>query len=290
MPPKKAEGKGKGKGKGKSAKGERCVRTQQVLQRIDTLLQLLWGLEVNMEAGGELDDAAKARLYQLTCQSLQLQLGEKETENVWHGRQWFGLCTTHSSFSLVAQCAAERTEEATRAVTAKRELTRQVEEMKQQIADDEQATFELTQDMTRQYKGMQEELLSRVSAAMGNARPWNRGSVIHGRALVLFDLFCWSRQINDLEDVIQKLQDKLEEAQMLHSKQMREKEEVIRSKEEETRVLKAKMEDMADEFAEMLRVRCTDAMFWCCVHSTGACGFHAHVLGASRHWSACESE
>jgi hypothetical protein len=56
--------------------------------------------------------------------------------------------------------------------------------------------------------------------------------------------------------VIQKLQDKLEEAQMLHSKQMREKEEIIRSKEEENRVLKARMEDMADEFAEMLRVRC----------------------------------
>jgi hypothetical protein len=55
-------------------------------------------------------------------------------------------------------------------VTGKRELNRQVEEMKRQMADDEQATFELTQDMTRQYKGMQEELLSRVSATMENGQ------------------------------------------------------------------------------------------------------------------------
>lgn len=74
----------------------------------------------------------KAKMYMLTCQSLQVQL-------------------------------AERTEEASRALASKRELQTRVQQIQRDFEDEQEQTFEMRQDMTRQYKGMQEELLSRVS-------------------------------------------------------------------------------------------------------------------------------
>ena len=74
----------------------------------------------------------KAKMYMLTCQSLQVQL-------------------------------AERTEEASRALLSKRELQTRVQQIQKDFEVEQEQTFEMRQDMTRQYKGMQEELLSRVS-------------------------------------------------------------------------------------------------------------------------------
>jgi hypothetical protein len=59
-------------------------------------------------------------------------------------------------------CAAERTEDASRALAAKRELQSRVEQISRDFESEQEQTFEMRQDMTRQYKGMQEELLSRV--------------------------------------------------------------------------------------------------------------------------------
>jgi hypothetical protein len=87
--------------------------------------------EGNPESGGELTSEMQAKMFMLTCQSLQLQL-------------------------------AERSEEASRALAAKRELQSRVEQISKDFDEEEKQTFEITQDMTRQYKGMQEELLGRV--------------------------------------------------------------------------------------------------------------------------------
>ena len=87
--------------------------------------------EGNPENGGELTSEMQAKMFMLTCQSLQLQL-------------------------------AERSEEASRAIAAKRELQSRVEQISKDFDEEEKQTFEITQDMTRQYKGMQEELLTRV--------------------------------------------------------------------------------------------------------------------------------
>ena len=49
-------------------------------------------------------------------------------------------------------------------MAAKRELQARVEHIAKDFEEEQNLTFEMRQDMTRQYKGMQEELLSRVSA------------------------------------------------------------------------------------------------------------------------------
>lgn len=58
---------------------------------------------------------------------------------------------------------AERSEDASKAIAAKRELRARVEEISKDYDEEKKLTFDITQDMTRQYKGMQEELLNRVS-------------------------------------------------------------------------------------------------------------------------------
>ena len=58
--------------------------------------------------------------------------------------------------------SAERTEESSRAMATKRELQARVEHIAKDFEEEQNLTFEMRQDMTRQYKGMQEELLSRV--------------------------------------------------------------------------------------------------------------------------------
>ena len=87
------------------------------------------------EDGGELDAEAKLKFFMLQCQSLQVQL-------------------------------SERTEEASKAMAAKRELQARVEQIAKDFEEERNTTFEITQDMTRQYKSMQEELLSRVSCCV----------------------------------------------------------------------------------------------------------------------------
>jgi hypothetical protein len=58
---------------------------------------------------------------------------------------------------------AERSEEASKAMAAKREYQGRVEQISRDFEEEQRQTLEITQDMTRQYKGMQEELLTRVS-------------------------------------------------------------------------------------------------------------------------------
>lgn len=58
--------------------------------------------------------------------------------------------------------AADRSLDATRIVMEKRELHAKIEEVQRELEEEQKATMELTRDMTRQYKGMQEELLNRV--------------------------------------------------------------------------------------------------------------------------------
>lgn len=65
-------------------------------------------------------------------------------------------------FSLLV-FIAERSEEASRALASKRELQARVEQINKDFEEEKSMTFEITQDMTRQYKGMQEELLARIN-------------------------------------------------------------------------------------------------------------------------------
>lgn len=141
------------------------------------------------EDGMELDADAKLKFFMLQCQSLQVQL-------------------------------SERTEESSKAMAGKRELQARVEQLAKDFEEERNTTFEITQDMTRQYKGMQEELLSRI---------------------------------NRLEETLQQLNDQLAEADLRQERMLKDKNSIIQMKEDEIAELKSKMDDMAEEFGEMLR-------------------------------------
>jgi predicted RNase H-like nuclease (RuvC/YqgF family) len=85
----------------------------------------------------------------------------------------------------------------------------------------EQTCVDITQEMTRQYKGMQDELYA---------------------------------QMRKLEDTISSLRSKLANADAAQDKVARDKDEIIRTKNNEISELKMKMDDMADEFSHMLKV------------------------------------
>lgn len=64
-----------------------------------------------------------------------------------------------------ADCvSAERTDSAVTSIKAKRELQERVEQLKKDFDDERRDTFEITADMTRQYKAMQEELLNKINS------------------------------------------------------------------------------------------------------------------------------
>lgn len=108
--------------------------------------------EGNPEEGGELTAEDKAKMYMLACQSLQIQLG------IDIARSYIRVITENHDIIL-----AERTEESSKSLASKRELQARVEQISRDFEEEKKLTFEVTQDMTRQYKGMQEELLTRVS-------------------------------------------------------------------------------------------------------------------------------
>ena len=80
--------------------------------------------------------------------------------------------------------------------------------------------FDLTRDMTRQYKDMQEELL---------------------------------HKINLLEGTIQELKDELETDRSSFQNTLRKKDQTIESNEKTISELKNKMEGMAEDFGDMLK-------------------------------------
>nr|CCA26222.1 conserved hypothetical protein [Albugo laibachii Nc14] len=115
---------------------------------------------------------------------------------------------------------AERHEITVKAVEAKRELQVRVADLKIGFEKEREDTFGIAQDMTRQYKSMQEELLHRVS------------TLEKGKA----DLY-----------------DQLEGARTAFEAMQREKDDIITMKNEEIEELKGKMNDMAHEFSDMLK-------------------------------------
>lgn len=133
------------------------------------------------------DDEAK--MYAATCQSLQMQL-------------------------------ADRTDAMNRALDDKRDLQQKVTRIQKEVSDEQRTAFEITRDMTRQYKGMQEQLVDRIT---------------------------------QLSHTVQDLQDKLDEAEQHLDQTMKEKDNIIKMKDDEISQMKAKMEDMAHEFGGMLK-------------------------------------
>ncbi|EQC34984.1 hypothetical protein SDRG_07780 [Saprolegnia diclina VS20] len=118
------------------------------------------------------------------------------------------------------QQLADRQELAVKALEAKRELQTRVADLQRDFETGRSQTFGITQDMTRQYKSMQEELLNRINA---------------------------------LENTNMELRDQLELARVHLEEVKREKDGALAGKNNEIQELKAKMEEMAAEFGDMLK-------------------------------------
>eukprot|EP00743_Colponemidia_sp_Colp-15_P001143 GILK01001255.1.p1 GENE.GILK01001255.1~~GILK01001255.1.p1 ORF type:complete len:202 (+),score=58.52 GILK01001255.1:29-634(+) len=113
-----------------------------------------------------------------------------------------------------------KTEDALRARASENELRSRVMELDRDFNEEQQRTFDITSDMTRQYKAMQEELLNRI---------------------------------NQLENTVADQKEDLDKAQQSFEELKRTKDEIIAGKDEQILELKRKMEEMSKEFANMLK-------------------------------------
>jgi len=113
-----------------------------------------------------------------------------------------------------------REEKVQTALAAQKELQDRVTHYHKDFEREKEEIFDISADMTRQYKGMQEELLAKI---------------------------------NKLEMTIQEQKDQLEESQQQLEEVKREKAQELALKDAEIKEQKEKMEDMAVEFGEMLK-------------------------------------
>lgn len=141
------------------------------------------------EDGGPLDLETQIKLLQYRCNSLEVQL-------------------------------AERTEDASKAHIEKRDIQRKLEQVTEDYEQEKKSCFEITQVMTRDYKGMQVELLDRIQK---------------------------------LEDTIIQLREKLANSDAIQERIIKEKDAEIQRKNDEILDLNTKMDDMAEEFSQMLK-------------------------------------
>lgn len=133
MGPKKEK---KGAKKGKEKKGSvddlSSLARKGHNVRSDLCVCLFHHADDGAENGGVLTPEEQAKLFLSANRSLQMQL-------------------------------AERHELAVKAMESKRELQDRVSDLQRDFERERMDTFGITQDMTRQYKSMQEELLNRVN-------------------------------------------------------------------------------------------------------------------------------
>lgn len=168
---------------------------------------------------GEIDPAAIAKAFELQIEVLQRQLGTvlvvRHAPRVAHATPLTHAHTIHPHRTL----AAERTERALGAERVANELRAKMRLMEGDMLANEKNTFDITAEMTRQYKAMQENLMGKIGV---------------------------------LETEIHRLKDDLAAARTLLAETVREKDAVIARRDEEIERMKVKMEDMAAEFGDML--------------------------------------
>ncbi|CAM9298078.1 unnamed protein product [Phaeothamnion confervicola] len=147
--------------------------------------------DAGQEEGMPLSDVDRARMAEAALTSLKMQL-------------------------------ADRTDEANQALAERQRMQDRVEDMQRMLKEAGQGTFVITQDMTRQYKGMQEELLNRI---------------------------------NQLERTIAVLQDELEASRADTQRVAREKDAVIEAKDRDLQQarMRVRMDAVVQEFGDMLK-------------------------------------
>ena len=99
-------------------------------------------------------------------------------------------------------------------------MKRSFDEISQKYEAEKEMTVGLTRDMTRQYKGMQDDLL---------------------------------KKLNDREQRIQELTDTLSATKALHQSEMEEKDKIIEDRDTNLKKLNDKLNEICADFAEMLK-------------------------------------
>ena len=127
---------------------------------------------------------------------------------------------------------AYKSEMTSNAVAQAEAMKEKLEAANQKFEEEKQTTMDVTRTMTRQYKGMQEELLNKI-----NAR----------------------------ERTIAALKDELEVQKVLHAEQIAEKNRVIEEKDADAVKEKEKMENSFKHFSNLL----VDARLKICHHTKG---------------------
>ena len=124
------------------------------------------------------------------------------------------------NFSLKRQLA-ERREDALLAISQRKQLQAQIEDLKRDFEREEKSTYAITADMTtRQYKDMQGELIKRINGA---------------------------------ENTITELKDQLELQRVAYEELKREKDRAVAAKETEIVELKTRIDELCAEFGDMLK-------------------------------------
>jgi soluble cytochrome b562 len=78
------------------------------------------------------------------------------------------LCTTFIRILPLYPSTADRSDETCKATGDRRQMQQQLSEMQRQLEEASEGAYDITRDMTRQYKGMQEELLNRINQLEGS--------------------------------------------------------------------------------------------------------------------------
>ena len=123
------------------------------------------------------------------------------------------------NFSLKRQLA-ERREDALLAISQRKQLQAQIEDLKRDFEREEKSTYAITADMTRQYKDMQGELIKRINGA---------------------------------ENTITEFKDQLELQRVAYEELKREKDRAVAAKETEIVELKTRIDELCAEFGDMLK-------------------------------------
>ena len=114
---------------------------------------------------------------------------------------------------------AYRTEAAANAVAEAEAIREELTTANQKYEDEKQMSVDITKSMTRQYKGMQEDLLNKD---------------------------------NERERIIELLKDELETLKAVHKEQIAQKESIIQQKDADAEKYRVEVENMCKDFVNML--------------------------------------
>jgi len=127
---------------------------------------------------------------------------------------------------------AYRSEMTSHAVAECESMRKELAESTHRFEEEKQSTMDITRTMTRQYKGMQEDLLNKI---------------------------------NERERIISTLKDELEMQKALHKEQLAEKDRIIEQKDENAAKYRQDIENTFKHFANLL----VDVRLKICQHSKG---------------------